>query len=322
MKNYIYPIVIIGLFACSKSTTQSGRHDAKMSDIRLKPISEVSLSSIKPKENIDLKNIIGLYTGQFETDSIALNLRMRYREYDSIQSIQNEEYEYETVFDNFSKTLTSTEKKYIYKDPLFGTYWFKNGNAISVFIKKMVGDSVFGTSVCAGNERDLKGKIVNQNDTFKIELTEPGDDPYDGKFFLTLNAKSGKMKGQFIPMAKGRPIKKVTMQSSEFKYDPKAVEWSMDRDFFGKNISLERLVETDVENFSKHTLRVLRNLIYARHGYSFKMLDIRTFFESYSWYTPVSINIQNVLTEIEKDNIALIKRYEAYAEDYYDEFGR
>jgi hypothetical protein len=37
---------------------------------------------------------------------------------------------------------------------------------------------------------------------------------------------------------------------------------------------------------------------------------------------PVSLNVENELTEIEKKNIDLLKRYENHADKYYDEFGR
>ncbi len=34
-----------------------------------------------------------------------------------------------------------------------------------------------------------------------------------------------------------------------------------------------------------------------------------------------SIDVTNELTDVEKKNIALIKRYEEHAESYYDTFG-
>ena len=40
------------------------------------------------------------------------------------------------------------------------------------------------------------------------------------------------------------------------------------------------------------------------------------------WYMPFSTDIRGQLTRLEKENIALIKRYEQHAEAYYDSFGR
>jgi hypothetical protein len=45
-------------------------------------------------------------------------------------------------------------------------------------------------------------------------------------------------------------------------------------------------------------------------------------FELQDWYVPNTVDIKNYLTEIETKNIKLIQRYEKYAVDYGDEFGR
>ncbi|MBL7727175.1 MAG: hypothetical protein JNM68_14625, partial [Dinghuibacter sp.] len=45
-------------------------------------------------------------------------------------------------------------------------------------------------------------------------------------------------------------------------------------------------------------------------------------FENLDWYVPDNVDVKDLLTEIEKKNIRLIKRYEQYAEEYGDEFGR
>lgn len=50
---------------------------------------------------------------------------------------------------------------------------------------------------------------------------------------------------------------------------------------------------------------------------------MRYFFDNYiDWYMPVNTDIRNSLTDIEKRNIELLKRYEEHAENYYDEYGR
>ncbi|MFT5724825.1 MAG: hypothetical protein ACI9JN_001948, partial [Bacteroidia bacterium] len=110
--------------------------------------------------------------------------------------------------------------------------------------------------------------------------------------------------------------------SAVFNYSPDGDEWAYDEMYFEKNISIDSLTVEDVEGHSKQRLRIFRNIIYARHGYSFKNNDIRAFFEDFDWYVPVSTDVRASLTPVEKANIALIKRYEAYAEDYYDDFGR
>jgi hypothetical protein len=54
----------------------------------------------------------------------------------------------------------------------------------------------------------------------------------------------------------------------------------------------------------------MRNEIFARHGYIFKTNDMKLYFESQAWYSPKYEDVTSFLTEIEKGNIELIKRYE------------
>jgi hypothetical protein len=50
---------------------------------------------------------------------------------------------------------------------------------------------------------------------------------------------------------------------------------------------------------------------------------MRCFFDNFvEWYVPVKTDVTAELTDIEKQNIELIKRYEKHADKYYDSFGR
>ena len=107
------------------------------------------------------------------------------------------------------------------------------------------------------------------------------------------------------------------------------VNTEYDKEYFGTtydamqiNASSTLLTQEQVENLTKADIYVLRNSIYARHGYSFKKRQLRAFFDRQEWYIPVHANIKSDLTEIEKKNIQLLLKYEEHAEEYYDEFGR
>ncbi len=93
-------------------------------------------------------------------------------------------------------------------------------------------------------------------------------------------------------------------------------------EIFRINASVRKLTEDELKNLRKLDLEIIRNTIFARHGYSFKKSSIRRFFEVNYWYVPISNNVDKELTTLEKGNIALLKRFEAYAEDHYDSFGR
>ena len=97
---------------------------------------------------------------------------------------------------------------------------------------------------------------------------------------------------------------------------------SASNSIFSINASSIILKEKFVANLSKGDLSIIRNTIYARHGYSFKYMPLRVFFDKQSWYMPISNDIRGSLTEIEKQNITLLLKYEKVAKEYYDYFGR
>ncbi len=57
---------------------------------------------------------------------------------------------------------------------------------------------------------------------------------------------------------------------------------------------------------SPSELRLIRNEIFARHGYIFKSEDLKTYFNNQYWYRPFYSNVNHLLTEIEKENIATL----------------
>jgi hypothetical protein len=104
------------------------------------------------------------------------------------------------------------------------------------------------------------------------------------------------------------------LQRKEFKYQANVGTWP--------EASKRLLKPADVENLVKPELELMRNEIFARHGYCFNKKNLRQQFENEDWYVPNTVDIKGYLTDIEKKNIALIKRYEKYAEEYGDEYGR
>ena len=75
--------------------------------------------------------------------------------------------------------------------------------------------------------------------------------------------------------------------------------------------SLRYLSYNDIAGRSKWELSVMRNEIYARHGYIFTSnMSIKNHFESKSWYDPRYYNVDNMLSKVEKWNINYIKSFE------------
>lgn len=88
------------------------------------------------------------------------------------------------------------------------------------------------------------------------------------------------------------------------------------------NASTQKLTEKQLKNLQKLDLEILRNTVYARHGFTFKNKTARQFFNDEAWYVPMYGDIEKELTPLEKENIALLQRFEKYATDNYLQFGR
>jgi YARHG domain len=230
-------------------------------------------------------------------------------------------------------------------------------NKINIVIKKIEGDQVTGQNIVAGNVRPIEGKLTKNNGQIDFVLNEPGDDKHDGRFVFSINKDT--LSGNWYANNKKSAVTKRSYKlvKQEFRYiaslmlpdDQEYIDYTkakIDSTLFEKdengdsiyaveeyyryassvvstiNASTKKLKEKDVKNLKKLELQIIRNTIFARHGYSFKKKSYRQFFDSVDWYIPVSNDVNKELTIIEKENITLLQRFEKYAEDNYDTFGR
>ena len=69
--------------------------------------------------------------------------------------------------------------------------------------------------------------------------------------------------------------------------------------------------EDDLESISSDELKIMRNEIFARYGYIFKEGgEMNNYFKNEKWYKPKLNNVDSKLTQLEKYNIQLIRKYE------------
>ncbi|MBV8327019.1 YARHG domain-containing protein [Chryseobacterium sp.] len=231
-----------------------------------------------------------------------------------------------------------------------GTY-----KKISLKINRITKDSVYGQSIVSGNQRPFRGIFNETSGSFILD--EPGNDKTDGRFEVKLKGDSltGKWNA-FNKTAVKAPAKDLKLVKKEFVYNPNfmldkdsnLVDWSNPKEFVEKytddtgktesyttsknrvaseaifklNASKQKLTEKDLKNLRKLDLEIIKNSVFARHGYSFKKETYRNFFEQTDWYIPVSNNVDHDLSPLEKENVALLSRFTKYAEDKYDSFGR
>ncbi|MEP6700760.1 MAG: YARHG domain-containing protein [Bacteroidota bacterium] len=188
-------------------------------------------------------------------------------------------------------------------------------NKITLLIIKATKDSVLGRSIVGGNDRPFAGSIVEKDGNYSISAKEPGDHPDDGVFNFNISSTNNDVvTGSWKPNNVKKPVKEYSLQRKIFEYKPDVGDFP--------EASQRLLKPKDVENLTKQDLEFMRNEIFARHGYCFKKKNLRQEFEMQDWYVPNTVDIKGFLTTIEKKNIDLIKRYEKYAADYGDEYGR
>lgn len=78
-------------------------------------------------------------------------------------------------------------------------------------------------------------------------------------------------------------------------------------------LSKRKLSYSDIADKTSKELELMRNSIYARHGYKFKRKDLADYFSQFPWYTPTTSNsedVRNQMNDIEVFNIDYIKSHE------------
>ena len=227
---------------------------------------------------------------------------------------------------------------------------------ITLSIDAINGSSIKGHSIVGGNISSFEGELLEGQLGFSIVLSENNNDKTDGDFQIAVQKNDSVLKGRW-QVKKMYAVKfgkkKFELKKRLFKYD---ANLSLDSQFkntdkskhviirdtidgeeevyedeeylsttekiFEKNASAELLDKEFVSNLTKGDIYILRNSIFARHGFAFRDKQLRMYFENYEWYMPIFGDVKDDLTSIEKKNVELLLRYEQNATEYYDVFGR
>lgn len=228
---------------------------------------------------------------------------------------------------------------------------------ITINITRITETGVEGKSAVRGNVRPMSGTLSAGGNGQLFVMDEPGSDKHDGRFNFKIVGDSligtweaydrnavkeykknyRLVKTPFIynpnlmlpDEIEYVDYQKSRVQRTVYKGENDAVDTSVTEFYrsasdviFKLNASKTLLTEKQLKNLRKLDLEILRNSIYARHGYAFKSPVVRQFFDGVDWYQPISDNVEGDLTAVEKQNVELLKRFEKYAKDNYDYFGR
>ncbi|MCH2235381.1 MAG: YARHG domain-containing protein [Crocinitomicaceae bacterium] len=334
MKRFVFTLFIIPLFFACENAIKNEYAEVIVeegTEVEVDTTLNAAVQSLKDEnpgipnamESIESDNpLIGFWVGYFRKDD-------------------------EKMGDSYDKN--------IYAGDVF--YWERE-NKINISIESIEGEKVIGRSIVAGNDRPFEGTVVEvEKGIFDFKVAEPGDDYYDGEFEFTIATLNGSLRGTWEAY-KDIDIKyrKYELEKKHYKYNPDQdleyaktyVDWSNTIEstetfeyeegefeewitteyatsthlIYEVNGSARLLEKSEVENMKKGDLTIIRNAIYARHGYSFKNRFLRVFFDAQDWYIPVYTDIRNDFTDIELKNIVLLLKYEKNAAEYYDSFGR
>ncbi|MCL2651690.1 MAG: YARHG domain-containing protein [Candidatus Azobacteroides sp.] len=137
----------------------------------------------------------------------------------------------------------------------------------------------------------------------------------DNSFYMFEIDKSGNFKQELLLNDVALPkikyvIKPPTEQIQTMSQSNRNSTTSSDANNVSSSFSTQLLTENDLQGLSKQDLRILRNEIYARHGYIFKSQDLRDYFSAKDWYHPQYSDVSNLLNTTEKKNVTFIQRHE------------
>lgn len=107
------------------------------------------------------------------------------------------------------------------------------GNPIYITINYASGTHVAGYNTCKGLRRNLSGSIKQTTDGWELDLNEPGDHPFDGKFKLAFDVNFASAKGQWNPLNTPSSLKEKQFTLTRTEINPnhdEAYLYPMDAD--------------------------------------------------------------------------------------------
>jgi len=104
---------------------------------------------------------------------------------------------------------------------------------ITVVVNYINGQMVSGYDIHKGLRRNFNGEVSQQGGLLQLVLKEPGSNPFDGRFNLTLDTAKMMMKGKWAPFDSSKaPVRVLALDRKESNdgYDILAGVWYAGRD--------------------------------------------------------------------------------------------
>lgn len=195
---------------------------------------------------------------------------------------------------------------------------FGDGKA-TIFIESVNNGKVKGHSLYLHNYRPVTGTIHAEGTSWRLVLNEPANHTGDGQFNILVNKNNPSvMSGSWKVFSKNdskkgiRP-KNFTLKKTQCGYNKNVGEFPD---------ASTKLLNDDDLLLPEYELDLMRNSIFARHGYSFKSKNWAMEFALDDAYVPCYTDVSKKLSNIEQKNIARILEMTKYVRENADMFGR
>lgn len=207
-------------------------------------------------------------------------------------------------------------KYYVDREFLFDVFYYKNctlekslGNGFYSNVPQGNGTHSFigienGGLLIASFDRSAFDGFLNQAKEFGATVLEEDESTISYRYssFHITGYKKGVHSVSYL----------IVLSKEES--DVNAAEETKSEDVgYNSVLSDRKLSNDDLEGKTKNELELMRNSIYARHGYLFKREDLQSHFSQFKWYNPTTSDMSKVyssMSEIEKYNVDFIKKYE------------
>ena len=191
------------------------------------------------------------------------------------------------------------------------------------------GAILYTAKVYSNGSLDLIGKDIN-GDSYEITLLWTNEDrsysvfSRNGAIALRID-EGAKVKihyrdrvGNFLVFhnAKGEAAWTMEYYLSADIQGLTAYERKLEQQNASEVITTTPINTTWLARFPKPELRIMRNEILARHGWSFQSKDLQEYFKEQPWYEPVQDNSSIKISVVERTNLEMIKSEEATPDEY------
>ena len=188
---------------------------------------------------------------------------------------------------------------------------------VYIVMENISNDSITPTTSAYLDGFDIDDAYVSEAETFGVLSLDPGRKT-KGFLCYDVTGKSwSELEVEFSIMSLANENKVILhftpdmLSKSETEKDLEAMlEYDMaDEEYiFPSDSALVTL--DDLRGLSKEDVSLMRNEIYARHGYIFQSKELKEYFESKSWYTPNPNFSESDFSSTEKKNKETIIAYE------------